>query len=239
MSARRHESDRRRSRPVQKRSKIKSMKRNKSAAFLAIFIIIMLLLSGLWVIFSSLNSDDDGSTIAEGNPIAVFDTTAGQFKVELYQDKLPNTCANFIKLVNDGFYDGMIFHRVKDNFMIQAGRYYPDGSQSQSPYGPIDLEVHPDVKHVDGAISMGQAPGDPNSATSEFFICDGAQRGLDDDYLQENYGQRGYAAFGVTIEGLDVVKDIASTSHDNSLEPQPGGGKPLTDIVINSITIEE
>jgi peptidyl-prolyl cis-trans isomerase A (cyclophilin A) len=235
MTAKRRESDRRRSRPVQKRSAKQKIKRNKPATFLAVVIVLMLVFSVFYVVFTSLTSNDE-TDVETSNPIAVFDTTVGEFKVELYQDKLPNTCANFIKLVNDGFYDGMIFHRVKDDFMIQAGRYYPDGSQSQSPYGPIDLEIHQDVEHVDGAISMGQTPGDPNSATSEFFICDNEQRGLDDDYLQ-NYGQRGYAAFGVTIEGIEVVRDIASTPHDNSLEPSPGGGKPLENIIINSISI--
>ena len=69
---------------------------------------------------------------------------------------------------------------------------------------------------------------DPNSASSQFFICDGPQPNLDDSY----------AVFGVTIDGMDVVRDIADDPHDQSLEPNPGGGKPLEDIIINSITIE-
>jgi peptidyl-prolyl cis-trans isomerase B (cyclophilin B) len=68
----------------------------------------------------------------------------------------------------------------------------------------------------------------PNSATSQFFICDGSQLSLDDSY----------AVFGVTINGIDVVRDIADDTHDQSLEPIPGGGKPLEDIIINSITID-
>ncbi len=78
---------------------------------------------------------------------------------------------------------------------------------------------------------------EPDTASAEFFICDGIQQGLDDEFLQQ-YGMRGYAAFGVVIEGIEVVREIASTPHDGSLEPNPGGGKPLTDIVINSVTIE-
>ena len=80
-------------------------------------------------------------------------------------------------------------------------------------------------------------PTDIHGASAEFFICDGAQKSLDDDFLQQ-YGTRGYAAFGVVVEGIDVVRDIANTPHDGSFEPSPGGGKPLEDIIINSITIE-
>jgi peptidyl-prolyl cis-trans isomerase B (cyclophilin B) len=125
----------------------------------------------------------------------------------------------------------MIFHRIKDNFMIQAGKSYPDGSQEVSPYGNIEFEG--DGSHVDGAISMAST-GAGVGGSAEFFICDGAQSGLDGDY----------AAFGLVIEGMGVVQAIAAVEHDNSLEPTPenpylpGGGKPLIDIIINSIIIE-
>lgn len=249
MAAKKYTSDRKRSRLVTKRSKTDVLKKNKLVTGIVLIIIVVVAIAGVYVVYTGNNDNDNnesgdqsngsnGQVTNESNPIAVIDTSMGTIKVELYEDKLPITAGNFIDLANDGYYDGLIFHRVKDSFMIQAGRYYPDGSQKQSPYGPIDLEIHPDVKHVDGAISMGQIPGDPNSATSEFFICDGVQRGLDDDYLQETYGQRGYAAFGMVIEGIDVMRDIASTPHDASLEPNPGGGKPLEDVIIYSIEIE-
>jgi len=230
-------SSRKRSRPVVKKSKLDTFKKNKLVFGVILIVVAMVAIAGVYLTINNTDGDN-GNDTPEGNPIAVFDTSEGTFSIELYKDKVPKTCANFINLVNDGFYDGLIFHRVKDDFMIQAGRYNPDGSQKQSPYGPIDLEIHPDVKHVDGAISMGQISGDPNSASSEFFICDGGQQGLDDDFLQENYGQRGYAAFGVVIEGIDIVRDIASVDHDGSLEPNPGGGKPLEDIIINKVTIQ-
>jgi len=164
---------------------------------------------------------------SSANAVAVIDTSIGIIKVELYEDKTPKTTENFIKLAEDGFYNGLIFHRIKDNFMIQTGLQYPDGTTKQSPYGSIELETHQDVKHVDGAISMARA-SNPNSASSQFFICDRAQYGLDGDY----------AAFGKVVEGLDVVRAIASAEHDSSLEPNPGGGKPIEDIIISSITIE-
>lgn len=181
-------------------------------------------LASLFVLVASLSGCIGGG--GAKNPIAVIDTSMGLIKIELFKDKMPITSDNFIALANDGFYDGMNFYRVSDGFMIQAGRYYPDGSQNFSPYGNIEFETHQDVQHVDGAISMARGT-ELNSASAEFFICDGAQPLLD--------GQ--YAAFGVVIEGIEVVRAIADQPHDNS-NPY-GGGKPLEDIIINSITITE
>ena len=172
-------------------------------------------------------SSFSGCTEKEKHPVAAIKTNMGTMKVELYEDKMPITTANFIKLANDGFYDGLIFHRVKEGFMIQGGAYYPNGTYKESPYGTIKFESSPDVTHVDGAISMAStAP--KTGGGSQFFICDGAQHFLD--------GQ--YAAFGKVIEGIDVVRAIASVPNDGSLEPSPGGGKPLEDVIIESITIE-
>ena len=165
---------------------------------------------------------------SNGNSIAVIDTTKGTCRIELFEDKMPETTENFIKLAEDGFYNGLIFHRIKNDFMIQAGLIYPDGTTKQSPYGTIQFESHPNVTHVDGAISMAStSPGVGGSA--QFFICDGPQHFLDGSY----------AAFGKVIDGIEVIQNIASAPHDSSLEPSPGGGKPLEDIVINSIIIEE
>ena len=155
-----------------------------------------------------------------------LETTEGDIVIELY-DEMPVTAGNFEKLVREGFYDGVIFHRVIDNFMIQGGGYYQNMERKASPYGPIDLEIHPDVRHVDGAISMARGE-DPDTATSEFFICDGEQSFLDDSY----------AAFGVVIDGIEFVRDIADDEHDGSMEPNPGGGVPEENIIINTITIE-
>lgn len=164
-----------------------------------------------------MNSDED-------NPIAVIDTSMGILKIELYEDKMPITCNNFIQLASDGFYDGMIFYRILDDFMIQAGRFYPDGTEKFSPYDRIEFEES-DILHVDGAISMAST-GAKVGGQAEFFICDGEQQLLDGSY----------AAFGITIEGIDIVRDIASQPQDNS--SPAGGGKPYTDIIINSIKIE-
>ena len=210
-------SQRKRAAPVKKHSIFES--KVVKIGIIVIFIAIVAIAAVYLILGSS-----DGENEVEGNPIAVFDTTLGTFKVELYQDKMPETCENFIKLVNDGFYNGMTFYRISDNFMIQAGRYFPDGSEKQSPYGNINFEES-DVKHVDGAISMAST-GAGVGGSSEFFICDGEQPFLDGNY----------AAFGVVIEGIEVVRDIAAQPHDNS--NPAGGGVPLEDIIINSIIIE-
>ena len=181
-----------------------------------VFVVMLLLVASI------------GCTSKEGKTYAVIDTSMGTIKVELYTDKMPITTDNFIKLAKNGFYNGLIFHRVKDDFIIQAGLMYPNGTQKHSPYGSIEFENNPEVKHVDGAISMAStAP--KAGGSSQFFICDGEQPLLD------GY----YAAFGVVVDGIDVVRAIASTPHDGSLEPSPGGGKPLNDVIINSITIEK
>jgi peptidyl-prolyl cis-trans isomerase A (cyclophilin A) len=154
-------------------------------------------------------------------PVAVFETIKGVIAVELYDDQAPETCKNFIKLVNDGFYDGMIFHRISNDFMIQAGNTMPDGTTKESPYGKIS-KFEGNLNHEDGTISMASTgAGVPGEA--QFFICDGAQPGLD----------RSYAAFGKTIYGIEVVRDIADDPQDNS--SPAGGGRPYNDIIIEKI----
>jgi len=222
--ARKKVSDRKRSRPIEKRKKITIVTKNK---IMVIFIVAILIISAIATIAITLSNNSK----EEGSPYAVIDTTKGTIVVELFEDKAPITCENFIKLANDGFYDGLIFHRIKDNFMIQAGKSYPDGSQKVSPYGTIEFEG--DGNHVDGAISMASTDAGVGGS-AEFFICDGAQSSLDGNY----------AAFGAVTENIEVVRDIADEPHDESLEPtpedpyRPGGGKPLNDITINSIVIE-
>lgn len=168
--------------------------------------------------------------VADENPISLIDTSMGMIVVELYEDKVPNTVENFIKLANDGFYNGLVFHRVIDDFMIQGGGFETDGTQKQSPYGSIDLEINPEVHHVDGAIAMART-NDPNSATSQFFINDEAQPSLEPGGVDPN----GYAAFGVVIERMDIVREIASvgTTVKNGMSDWP-----VDDVIIKSITIE-
>lgn len=223
-------SQRKRANPVKKQSVFES----KGVRIGIVIIFIAIVTIAAVILYSG--SGDDGNGIVENgngdngnnvveNPIAIIDTSKGMVKIELYENKAPKTCENFIKLANEGFYDGMIFHRIMDNFMIQAGNTYPDGEIKSSPYGNIVFESDPELLHEDGSISMAST-GYAVGGSGQFFICDGAQSGLDG----------GYAVFGKTIEGIEVVRDIADDPHDNS--NPAGGGKPLEDIIINSITIE-
>jgi cyclophilin family peptidyl-prolyl cis-trans isomerase len=228
MNAKIDTSSRRRSREVTKPNIKTKVKRNKTAIFIAIVIVFMLIFGSLYVVLSSLTSKND-SIIPKKNSIAVINTSMGTIKVELYEDKMPITTTNFIKLANANFYNGLVFHRVIDNFMIQGGGFYQNGTQKQDPYGTIKLETSPDVLHVDGAISMARLSSPVDSATSQFFICDGAQTSLD--------GQ--YAAFGKVIEGIDVVRAIAALDPDHTTTKYGSNQNwPVDDVIINSITIQ-
>jgi len=189
--------------------------------YLALILVVIVIAVVAIVVSQNLLSNPQDNQ-PEANPVALFDTSFGTFKVELFKDKMPETVNNFVKLVNGGFYNGLIFHRIGDNFMIQGGGYYPNGTRKTSPYGNIPFETS-DVKHVDGAISMAST-GAKVGGAAEFFICDGAQTFLDGNY----------AAFGVVTEGMDIVRTIAAQPHQDSGD---GTGKPDVDILINNIII--
>ncbi|MBO7542793.1 peptidylprolyl isomerase [bacterium] len=127
---------------------------------------------------------------------------------EFLKDKAPMTCENFIKLAKRGFYDGLIFHRVIEGFMIQGG--CPLGNGTGGPGYTINAEFN-DTKHVPGVVSMARSR-DPNSAGSQFFICVGESPHLD--------GQ--YTAFGRVTKGYDVVEKISKVKvnlQDRPIEP--------------------
>ncbi|MCI6654582.1 MAG: peptidylprolyl isomerase [Clostridium sp.] len=149
------------------------------------------------------------------NPIVTFETTAGTITAELYPEIAPNTVNNFISLINKGFYDGLIFHRVIKGFMIQGGD--PDGVGTGGPGYSIKGEfaingIENNLKHTAGVLSMARSMM-PDSAGSQFFIMHKDAPHLD--------GQ--YAAFGKVTDGMDTVNAIAETETDYSdapLEPQ-------------------
>jgi len=152
------------------------------------------------------------------NRIAVFDTNKGNFKIELFEDKAPTTAQNFIKLANDGFYNGLIFHRVIPNFMVQGG--CPDGTGRGGPGYTIKDEFHPELKHdYEGMLSMANAG--PNTGGSQFFITVAPTPWLDGHH----------SVFGKVIEGMDVVNAI-------SVVKTVRNDKPLENVIINKITIE-
>lgn len=132
-----------------------------------------------------------------------IETNYGNIVIQLYEKEAPITVANFKKYVNEGFYDGTIFHRVIKNFMIQGGGFTTDGQQKQT-HEPIKLESKNGLENNRGTLAMART-NVPNSATSQFFI-----NVVDNDFL--NYGVRdeGYAVFGEVISGMDVVDKIAA-----------------------------
>ena len=146
------------------------------------------------------------------NPIVTIEMADGSImKAELYPEIAPNTVRNFISLIEDGYYNGLIFHRVIENFMIQGG--CPDGTGMGGPGYSIRGEFSANgfdnnLKHTAGVLSMARAM-DPDSAGSQFFIMHKDSPHLD--------GQ--YAAFGKIIEGMDVVDRIACTATDYSDRP--------------------
>ena len=158
------------------------------------------------------------------NPIVTFEMENGDvIKAELYPEIAPNTVNNFITLVQDGFYNGLIFHRVIRDFMIQGG--CPDGTGMGGPGYSIKGEFTQnrfknDLKHTAGVLSMARAMH-PNSGGSQFFIMHKASPHLDGSY----------AAFGKVTEGMDVVNKIADVQTDYS-------DRPLQEQKIKSMTVE-
>lgn len=144
-------------------------------------------------------------------PCVSIETTNGMITVELWDDVAPDHVANFLELAREGFYEGVIFHRIIPGFMIQGG--CPDGTGTGG--GPRKLKAEfNDREHHPGVLSMARA-ADPDSASSQFFIC------LTRDHCQHLDGQ--YTAFGKVTEGMDAVEAIAATDVD------PHSGRPKGD----------
>ena len=154
-----------------------------------------------------------GGGTGKSNKAEITMEDGGKIVVELTPEYAPETVKNFKKLVNDGFYDGLVFHRIVKDFMIQGGD--PQGTGSGGSSETITGEFKSNgfdkntLSHERGVISMARSQS-PNSASSQFFICHG-----DSSFLDGNY-----AAFGKVIEGMDVVDQIAST--EVSADPRSG-----------------
>ncbi len=152
-----------------------------------------------------------GALAAEPNPHVQMDTSMGVIVIELDAKAAPQTVANFLSYVRDGFYDGTIFHRVIKSFMIQGGGFTP-GMQQKATRSPITNEADNGLKNKEGTIAMARTPS-PHSATSQFFI-----NVKDNDALNhkaKNDDGWGYCVFGHVIKGLDVVhaiEDVKTTT---------------------------
>lgn len=174
--------------------------------------------------------EETPSDTTQHTKVKVTMEDGGEFVIELYPEYAPETCQNFIKLVNEGFYDGLTFHRIVDGFMAQGG------SSDGQGYKGSDETIHGEfaingfeqntLSHTRGVISMGRA-NDYNSASSQFFIC------YSDDYTSSLDGR--YAGFGKVIEGMEVVDGFTQVQRTyNSLGEI---ATPIDPIVIKTMEV--
>ena len=169
-------------------------------------------------------NNQSGQLNKDENPVVTITMeNEEQIVIELYPDIAPNTVNNFISLIEDGFYDGLIFHRVIPDFMIQGGD--PDGNGIGGPGYAIKGEFNSndfdnDLKHTRGVISMARSQS-PDSAGSQFFIMVSDSPHLDGDY----------AGFGEVVEGMDTVDDIVSVERNDQ-------DKPLEDQVMEKVEVD-
>ena len=170
-------------------------------------------------------------TTANAAPVVLLQTSQGDIKIELDADKAPKSVENFVQYVKDKHYDGLVFHRVIQGFMIQGGGYDEKFGEKKTR-APIANEAKNGLKNVRGSIAMART-SDPNSATAQFFI------NHKDNAFLDYPGQDGwgYAVFGRVVEGMDVVDKIASTQTGRK-GPFPSD-VPVTPIVIKTATLVE
>ena len=195
---------------------------------ISLTVVLTMILAAL-AVFAGCSKKEEEETVAAGETgetimVQIEMDNGGIIKLELYPDIAPITVANFEKLVKEGFYDGLIFHRVIKNFMIQGGD--PTGTGMGGAKETIKGEfasngVTNTLSHTRGVISMARSQK-KDSASSQFFICHADAKYLDGDY----------AAFGKVIEGMDVVDEIAGVKTNFN-------DKPLVDVVMKSVTIIE
>ena len=165
--------------------------------------------------------------------LVTISTSAGEIHLELDADNAPITVANFLKLAEDGYYSGTIFHRIIEGFMVQGGGLDEDMTPKPTNTDPIQNEANNGLKNDRGTIAMARTM-DPHSATGQFFI-----NHKDNDFLNhtaETSQGWGYAVFGSVIDGMDVVDQIALSTTSTV-----GGyaDAPLEPTIINSVTLSE
>jgi len=172
-----------------------------------------------------------GSAWAADAPRVKFVTSAGDFVVEVYPDKTPKTAENFLQYVRDKHYDGTIFHRVIDRFMIQGGGFDKNMAQKETR-APVPLEAQQayakGLRNQVGTLAMART-NDPDSASAQFFI-----NVADNGFLDPKPGSPGYTVFGRVVSGMDVVNKIKGVPTGTS---GMYSDVPVTPVVIQSATI--
>lgn len=163
------------------------------------------------------------------NPVVVMETSKGVIEIELDMKSAPITAENFLNYTKEGYYDGLIFHRVIPNFMIQGGGFYYNGTQKKTK-APIKLESNNGLKNMRGTVAMART-NVPDSATSQFFI-----NTVDNEFLNYRPGNDGYAVFGKVVVGMDVVDQIAKVKTGNFTYYQDW---PVETITIKKLYLKE
>ena len=162
----------------------------------------------------------------------IFNTNHGPISIELNSEKAPKSAENFLQYAKEGFYNGTIFHRVIDGFMIQGGGFEPGMSQKAN-HDPIDNEADNGLSNLTGTLAMART-ADPNSATSQFFI------NVSDNFFLDHRGKTaqgwGYAVFGKVVDGMDVINKIKSCQTTSRAGHQD---VPIDDIIIESTDVTE
>jgi cyclophilin family peptidyl-prolyl cis-trans isomerase len=157
------------------------------------------------------------------NPVVVMETTEGTIRVELWPDKAPETVKNFLSYVDEGFYDGTIFHRVIDGFMIQGGGFTPEMTQKPA-HAPVKNEAAQELKNERGTIAMARTQV-VDSATAQFFINVKDNPSL--DHRDNSPMGFGYAVFGKVVDGMDVVDKIKKVQTTTTGPHQNVPAKPV------------
>lgn len=161
-----------------------------------------------------------------------LNTNKGTIVLELDADKAPETVANFTQYANDGFYNGTIFHRVIDGFMIQGGGMEP-GMKEKTTRAPVKNEADNGLSNARGTIAMARTP-DPHSATAQFFINVKDNTFL--DFRSPTPDGFGYCVFGKVVEGMDVVDEIKGVATGSAGMHQD---VPTEDVIIESVEVTE
>ncbi len=181
---------------------------------------------------SIARADEEQAVEQSKNPVVIMKTSEGTIKIELWADKAPATVKNFLEYVDEGFYDGTIFHRVIDNFMIQGGGFTPEMKQ-KSPHPPVKNEASAELRNDTGTIAMART-NEVNSATSQFFINVVNNNSL--NHMDETPPGFGYAVFGKVMDGMDVVNKIKKVPTTRVSMFQDVPAKP---VVIESVKREQ
>jgi peptidyl-prolyl cis-trans isomerase A (cyclophilin A) len=157
-----------------------------------------------------------------------FKTTAGEFTVELFEKEAPESCVNFLRYVDEGHYDGTLFHRVIPGFMIQGGGF-ASGLEHKETHAPIRNEATNGLENLRGTLAMART-NDIDSATAQFFI-----NLVDNDFLNHSPGNYGYAVFGRVTNGMDVIDAIAEVP---TTRRRGHSDVPTDDVVMLAVTRE-